>query len=276
MVTFLATFVFLLSASDSEESESDEEEADPFFGRSERVALVSELITGFFFASEDESLSESEESESESGRGVLAAKELVEEFESLSASEDESSLLEELPTASEALAFGVSSSELESELESEDDFVVFLADASDMTASELESESEASLEDELEAVLTFLVLGASSSELESDPEDDDSLLDSALRFNVLNFAFGEATFATGISFSSSASLSELLEEEDEEDFREETFLTGGASSISISLSSLFSLLLPLSLLLDSDLALAGLDFLVMNFSTVTVGSTTFA
>jgi len=115
--------------------------------------------------------------------------------------------------------------------------------------SELESEEEPSeLEFEsdelrLTLVLSFLGLGASSSELESDPVED-SLLDAAFLFKPLTFGFGDRTF-TGTSSSSSASLSELLDEPEDE-------TEAGASPISISLPSLpSSLLLSLPLLLAS-------------------------
>jgi hypothetical protein len=64
----------------------------------------------------------------------------------------------------------------------------------------------------------------------------------------LTLAFGDATLTTGVSFSSSASLSELLDEDDG-DFLEIDFFAGGASTISTSLLSLSSELLPLLLVL---------------------------
>ena len=68
-----------------------------------------------------------------------------------------------------------------------------------------------------------MTFGASSSELVSDEEP--LLDDMALRFRVLVFSLGEAVLATGASFSSSASLSDPLEEEGEaESFRRFCFL----------------------------------------------------
>ena len=65
---------------------------------------------------------------------------------------------------------------------------------------------------------------------------DEELLEDALRFKDLTFAFGDAVLTAGTSFSSSASLSELLHEEESEGTCRVTFATG-ASFISTSLSS---------------------------------------
>lgn len=277
VVTVFTTLVTFGSTSESED-ESEESEGDSFLGPSERVALVSEPTTAFFSSSE-ESESLFDDSESEAGSGVFLASELVEESESLS--EEEDLLSEVLLAAAETFfTLGTSSSELESDSESEDEeslsegFEDFLGDlAFEGSSSELESESEDELEDELESALTFFAFGASSSELELDPDEEDSLLDEALRFRLLALGFGAGAFASGVSFSSSASLSELLEEEDDDEEDEEyrlvgTFFAGGASSISTSLSSRLSLLL--SLLLSSCLTFsffADLCFLVLLFSS---------
>jgi hypothetical protein len=119
---------------------------------------------------------------------------------------------------------------------------------------ESDDESEELLSDEgLAATLALFAFGVSLSELESDDEDE-SLVEDAFRFKEFVLDLDEAGLVDRISFSSSASLSELLdeseEEEDEEaDFRLDAFLAGGgASFISTSLESLSELLL--SLLLD--------------------------
>ena len=96
-------------------------------------------------------------------------------------------------------------------------------------------------EEEAVWVFSFFALGASSSELESESEledEEDSLLEEALRFNPLTLAFGTIRLTFGFrssSSSSSASLSELLEAEDEEEMDAvlaEPFFTCGASTIS--------------------------------------------
>jgi hypothetical protein len=176
----------------------------------------------------------------------------VEESDPLSDSESDSSPSEELESCATFFVAEPSSSELEFVSEEDDSLpdelvitsITFTSVASSLEdGSESEDDSEDSLEDgELALVFIFLAFGASSSELGSDPEVEDSLLDeTALRFRPLAFGFSDGAFAAGVSFSSSASLSELLEEaedeEGEDDVFAETFL-GGASVISTSLPSL--------------------------------------
>jgi hypothetical protein len=101
-----------------------------------------------------------------------------------------------------------------------------------------ESESDEELEaEELEedlAFLALLALGASLSELES---EEDSLLDSALRFTPVGFFTTGAGAFSSSSSSSSASLSELDEEEEEEEGEEarEGFSSCISTSESLSL-----------------------------------------
>jgi len=263
------------SLDDEDESEGEsEDEGLIFLGPSESVALVSELITTFLLIFLGVgSLSESDEgSESELGKGTLVAADCPDAPES--DSDEEVSLSEEMLAALLFLIFGVLSPELEFEFESEleDDDVSLSEDtevsleafATGASSSELESEldeDEVPLEAGAALVFAFLVLGASESELESDAEDEEEELREALRFKTLILDFGEASFAVGISFSSSASLSELLEADDDEtedDFFE-IFFAGGASAISTSLSSLLLLLLT-SLLLSTVALTSFTDF----------------
>ena len=219
----------------------------------------SESGKGVFLASDCVEESESEE-ESEDDESLLDEEPLLEElvwfflvfvFLSLeleleleSESEEDESLLDDSVESSSEL-------ELELELESDDeedeedeedplledleDFLTFLtilafleALGKALTSSELEldpdddDDDDESLEDDGLTVFSFLAFGASSSELESDEE---SLLDdSALRFRTLTFGLGEAELTTGASFSSSASLSDPLDEEGEAASRAFCFL----------------------------------------------------
>ena len=249
VTTLLATFFDFGSSSESfDEEESDDEPEDEvvdFLAPSESVALLSEFKAPFLLDVESlsDSDEESEESESEAGNGIFWAMELEEESDSLS----DESLSEELDVCATFFVSEPSSSELEPVSE-EDDSLLDELDLTTFASSEDESDSEddveLSLEDgEFALVFTFLTFGASSSELESGPEVEDSLLDeTALRFRPLGFGFGDGVFVVGDSFSSSASLSELLEEAEDEregDLFTETFV-GGASVISTSLAPLDS------------------------------------
>lgn len=243
------------SASESLDEESESElAAVTFFGPdpSDSVALVSELTAVFFFLSlsDEESLSESEdESESEAGSGVFLARDVVDESESEPEVEEESS-----EESSEDSSTGL--------------FKLTTAGFGASVSSSLEEES-VSEEDDFAATLVFLARGASSSEDESD--DDEELLEDCFRLRFFGFDFGEAALVAETSFSSSASLSELLDESDEDDPDEDDpeddpeaafllaiFFTTGASFISTSLSSLSLLelaelleLLPLLLVVSS-------------------------
>jgi len=185
--TFVVIFATLGSDSESLDDEESDEEAAIFFGAlSERVALVSDpgFLPTFFsltFFSEVESLSElDDESSSEPGSGIFLAKEWVEE------SESEPELLELLlPGELKAffgsltfLAFETTPSEPEEESELESDSEEEL-----LLESDLEDGEPLTGADTETAVLTFFGFGASSSEVESELDEDESLLeDAALRF----------------------------------------------------------------------------------------------
>ena len=190
------------------------------------------------------------ESEEDSGSGVLVAffRALESAFLEVSFSDSEESesdpellseleLELELELALEAELELLALLELEeSESEPESD-----SEESELEESELE---EFELEEDLEGsstFLAFLALGASLSELES---EEDSLLDSALRFKLAGFLVtGAGAAGASSSFSSSASLSELdeAEDEDEEEEGEEARLAfssciSTSESLSLSLS----------------------------------------
>jgi hypothetical protein len=199
-VTFLDSTSESLDEEESSDDELDDELAD-FLALSESVALLSEARAGFLLEAELLSVSElsadEEVSVSEAGRGVFCASELV---ELLSLSEVLSSALEVVSALS-------------------DDEVPFPDELLELL-----------IEGKLAVVFTLLGLGTSSSELQSLSEVEDKLLvEAALRFRVFTFDLGALTI--DVSFSSSASLSELLEE-DEEDADEDE---DGASTISTSL-----------------------------------------
>jgi hypothetical protein len=207
VVVTLVTFVsFLTDAAESEPLEDEESELESgdedFF---ESVALESDpTFWGVFvpLLDADESLSkpELEESLLESGNGTFCAIELVEESES--ESEDESLLDELEPVAAFALLASLAESDEQSESDEES------------LVEELDAEDSA-----VALILAFFAFGASSSELESEP-DDEVLLTEALRFILLTFNFGDNAFLDGTSLSSSASLEESLEDDEEllEDF----------------------------------------------------------
>ena len=89
--------------------------------------------------------------------------------------------------------------------------------------STAESDSD---EDESVLVLAFFDFGASSSEDEPDSDaDEELLLGEALRFRLFGFGFCTMVFAAGTSFSSSASLSELVVEEVDDPDDDFAFLT---------------------------------------------------
>jgi len=228
------------SASESLEDDEAEDESgeEDFLARSDKVALVSEPWFFVFFFGRDfveDSLSELEglDDRSESGNGIFFAIEVVEESESESEDEDEEedeSVSDELDDASTFFDFALSFPELdEEESESDEDLL------GELDGSEDEST--------FAFVFAFFTCGASSSELKSDA-DDEELVDEALRFKVLPFGFGAEMLATGVSFSSSASLSDPLEDDVDGNLRVVCFLAGGESTISTSLSSSSLLVAP--------------------------------
>lgn len=204
---------FSSSSESLDEDESDEvsTEGDIFLGApSLRVALVSDPCFLACFSGVD-SLPELDESSSDSGSGVFLARDWVEESESEPESDDESELLpvEELSLPEEPVSFAVFVFAAFSLSELDEDSV----EESNSLPDELVVE-EWELLEMVAAVLTFFDFGASSSELESEPDEEEPLdEDTALRFNELVFAFGDAALTAGVSSSSSASLSESLDDE---------------------------------------------------------------
>jgi hypothetical protein len=259
VVTLVTTFLTLTFASESldDEESAEESEEDDFFARSDNVALVSEPCFLIFFGGEsaEDSLPELEldDSESESGKGIFWATEFVEESESDEESDEESDDDPEVELLSEELEDELAAFFscfvfftflfffffLESEAEESEDESLELDDDED---EEDESEDESNLV----SVFIFFDLGASSSELEPELESDpdDELLEGALRFRFLIFGFGEEDLTLVTSFSSSASLSDPLEDDEEGDLRASIFLAGGESNISTSLSPLSLLTRP--------------------------------
>jgi len=211
--------------SSDELDELDELESEEDSGSGVLVAFFRALESAFL----EVSFSDSEESESDPE--LLSELELELELElALEAELELLALLELEESESEPESDSEESELEESELEE-----------SELEESELE---EFELEEDLEGsstFLAFLALGASLSELES---EEDSLLDSALRFKLAGFLVtGAGAAGASSSFSSSASLSELdeAEDEDEEEEGEEARLAfssciSTSESLSLSLS----------------------------------------
>lgn len=200
------------------------------------------------------------ESEEDSGSGVLVA--FFRAFESafLEVSFSDSEELESDPELLSELELEL---ELELALEAELELLALLeleeseseSEESELEESELEESEleEFELEEDLEdfsTFLAFLALGASLSELES---EEDSLLDSALRFKLAGFLVTGAGAAGASSSSSSASLSELDEAEDEDEEEEEE--EGEEARLDFSSCISTSESLSLSLSLEEDIFL---------------------
>jgi hypothetical protein len=102
--------------------------------------------------------------------------------------------------------------------------------------------------------LAFFVLGASSSESDSELDSEEELLDSALRFTPVGFLAAGAGVGAAASSSSSASLSELEEEEEEDGDADRALgaspMLTSESLVSLSLSLPESELLSLSAFLE--------------------------
>ena len=179
-LTGVLSLVFDVVESEDEELPELEVEVTglSFLGLLERVPLVSELSAGFLTIlslttlseseSDDESEEEPDEAELEAGSGIFLAMKWVDESESESELEDESS------------------SELSSALTGS--FSFFESPGFGGLVSNFEE--ELALE-----TLTFFAFGAASlSELESEPELEDSLSDGAFRLRLSLLVRGELVF----------------------------------------------------------------------------------
>lgn len=213
--------------SSDELDELDELESEEDSGSGVLVAFFRAFESAFL----EVSFSDSEESESDPE--LLSELELELELELALEAELELLALLELEE-----------SESESESEPEPDSEESELEESELEESELEEfELEEDLED-FSTFLAFLALGASLSELES---EEDSLLDSALRFKLAGFLVTGAGAAGASSSSSSASLSELDEAEDEDEEEEEEEGEEARLDFSSCISTSESLSLSLSL-----------------------------
>lgn len=220
--------------SSDELDELDELESEEDSGSGVLVAFFRAFESAFL----EVSFSDSEESESDPE--LLSELELELELELALEAELELLALLELEE-----------SESESESEPEPDSEESELEESELEESELEEfELEEDLED-FSTFLAFLALGASLSELES---EEDSLLDSALRFKLAGFLVTGAGAAGASSSSSSASLSELDEAEDEDEEEEEEE-EGEEARLDFSSCISTSESLSLSLSLEEDIFL---------------------